>query len=289
MTEPKSVACDPFAGGGSTHHGALPAQHWIHHPIADEGLRRLQELYDSPRSHRTPGMLIFGDSNNGKTLLALRFQKTINRAAPPVEDGQAVPVIYVQSPPGPDLGGLYSAILRSVNAPFAATARLQRKQDQIISLLPQLGTRMLIIDELHNILVGMSNHQATFLNGLKYLSNELQIPIVTIGTNEARAALQLDQQLGNRFRAFHMPRWNPDKEYAKFVIQTFLAFELDAQPLVKLVRSLQELHTLTGGLTGETWSLARAVAARCVAEGRDTVELETVQATDWLPPEERRR
>jgi Bacterial TniB protein len=44
---------------------------------------------------------------------------------------------------------------------------------------------MLMIDEIHNIISGSVSRQRQFLNVLKYLSNDLQIPLVTFGTQDA--------------------------------------------------------------------------------------------------------
>lgn len=289
MNVQQQAILDPLAGGTASVSGGLPALYWLDHPLAQEGLRRLREVYEAPSTHRPGGMLIYGDTNNGKTMLALRFAKEVNKSTSDSSEGRECPVIYVQSPPGPDIGALYSGILMAVNAPFAATHRPQQKQEQIIHLLPQLGTRMIIIDELHNILAGKVDRRNLFLNGLKFLSNELRIPLVAIGTNDARVALQTDQQLGNRFRPFHLSRWKPNPEYSRFVIQLFRVFDLDAKPFAKGSHSLAKFHSLTGGLTGETWSLVRAVALHCRAEGMKKVTMATVDATDWLPPDERRK
>jgi Bacterial TniB protein len=40
-------------------------------------------------------------------------------------------------------------------------------------------------DELHDIMSGSVNKQRQFLNVLKYLRNDLQIPLVGLGTQEA--------------------------------------------------------------------------------------------------------
>ena len=69
---------------------------------------------------------------------------------------------------------------------------------------------MLIIDEIHHILAGNLNRQKGFLNVIKYLGNELEIPVVGVGTRDAYRAIQTDPQLANRFEPAVLPRWELD-------------------------------------------------------------------------------
>jgi hypothetical protein len=49
--------------------------------------------------------------------------------------------------------------------------------------------RMLVIDEAQNILPGSRDQQGRLLNMLRWLGNELQIPLVAVGTAEALRAI----------------------------------------------------------------------------------------------------
>jgi hypothetical protein len=44
---------------------------------------------------------------------------------------------------------------------------------------------MLVIDELHNVLAGRSDKRREFLNLIRFLGNQLRIPLVGVGTREA--------------------------------------------------------------------------------------------------------
>ena len=46
-------------------------------------------------------------------------------------------------------------------------------------------SRALIIDEIHHLLAGSVREQRSLLNQLKFLSSELRMPIVALGTSEA--------------------------------------------------------------------------------------------------------
>ena len=64
---------------------------------------------------------------------------------------------------------------------------------------PLLGAyKFFIIDEIHNILAGSTHKQREFLNILRFLGNELQLPIVGVGIKDAYLAIRSDDQLENR-------------------------------------------------------------------------------------------
>ena len=55
-------------------------------------------------------------------------------------------------------------------------------------LLRATGVRILIIDEVHNLLSGAAGQQRRFLNLLRWLGNELQIPLVPRSAPPRRCA-----------------------------------------------------------------------------------------------------
>lgn len=57
-----------------------------------------------------------------------------------------------------------------------------------LALLYKVGVRKLVIDELHNVLVDNSVNHREFLNLLRFLGNELRIPLAGVGTRDAYLA-----------------------------------------------------------------------------------------------------
>jgi hypothetical protein len=47
------------------------------------------------------------------------------------------------------------------------------------------------------------------LNSIRFLANDLRLPLVCAGTHEAKQALMTDQQLADRFEATEFPAWPP--------------------------------------------------------------------------------
>jgi hypothetical protein len=61
---------------------------------------------------------------------------------------------------------------------------------------------MLVIDEIHAMLQGTFREQRTFLNALRFLANDLRIPLICLGTNEAKQALMPTSSLQIDSRPF---------------------------------------------------------------------------------------
>lgn len=158
---------------------------------------KLGELLGYPPTHRMPNLLIVGETNNGKTGIVSRFQRLHSAADNADGDHATVPVLLIQAPPAPDEGQFYCAILEALAAPYRRRASAGEKQLEVLHVLRGVGTRMLIIDEIHHILAGHISKQHLFLNVLKYLGNELRIPLVGVGTIDAIRAMQTDPQWRN--------------------------------------------------------------------------------------------
>ena len=90
-------------------------------------------------------------------------------------------------------------------------------QFEVVQLLSTVGVKMLIVDEIQHVLAGPMLKQRHFLNVIKYLGNELQIPIVAAGTHDAFNAIQTDPQLSNRFEPALLRRWTLTDEYLRLL------------------------------------------------------------------------
>lgn len=262
---------------------------WIGYPRAQETIDRLENLLTHPKSHRMPNLLIIGDTNNGKTMLVQRF---CNRHKPednPDGDAAVVPVLYVQAPPIPDESRFYNAILELLFAPYKPGDRADRKQFQAIKLLRTVGLKMLVIDEIHHILAGTMSKQKAFLNVIKYLGNELEVPIVGVGTRDAFRAIQTDLQLSNRFDHALLPRWDNDDEYLRLLVTFERAIPL-RQPSNLVDGALADkIYSMSEGYIGEISRLLETAAVDAVETGAERIDKKRLDWIGWVAPSERRK
>jgi DNA polymerase III delta prime subunit len=199
---------------------------WIGFPRAEQVLDRLQSLIEAPRQTRMPGLLVHGASGIGKTMIARNLSRRYAPEYDPFAGITHTPLLLLQAPPAPDERRFYLHILAAVGAP--ATSLGLRAQSvaslevRVIALLRDLGLRMIMIDEVHNLLAGTHREQRRFLNVLRYLSNELEASLVCLGVSEAVDAIRGDVQLVRRLDEHHLPNWRDDAEFSD-MIQTLIA------------------------------------------------------------------
>lgn len=262
---------------------------WIPYQVGDKVLRQLGQMVDGPPSHRPPCLLIYGDTNNGKTLIIRKFAKLRNGA--PVEDTDQLirPVVVVSCPPYTGIRGLAARVLEQLNAPVPLNLRVERLMEQMQFHMRNAGVRMLAVDEIQHLLGIKYDRRMEYFNTLKDLGNILEIPIVLVGTLDAVRAVQSDPQLGNRFEARNVPRWQNTEDYARFLFHLCFAMRLQETSNWGSRALVSRFHTMSEGLTGESWKLMCQAAEVAVRTGRELIDEEVVAQVDWVRPSDRRR
>lgn len=267
----------------------IRAPRWIGYPQAKAILAKLEDLLTYPKSHRMPNLLVVGDTNNGKTMLVQRFCSQHPADDNPAGDGIRVPVLFVQAPPIPDEGRFYNAILELLFAPYKPNDRVDKKQFQVIKLLKYVGLHMLVIDEIHHVLAGNLNRQRAFLNVLKYLGNELQVPIVAIGTRDAFRALQTDPQLANRFEPALLPRWEFDTDFLRLLASFERMLPLREPSVLHDTTLATKLFSMSEGYIGELSRLLTSAAVHAVETEQERIDERVLNGINWVPPSDRKR
>jgi hypothetical protein len=148
-----------------------------------------------------PCLVIFGSTGMGKTRAVQKFLRD-NLAHFDKRLGRTrTPVVSIQMPPTPSERDLYEEILSGMGGVFSHGISVTILRHRIRTLARQLEVRMLIIDEIHSLLAGTFREQRVILNAIRFLANDLRIPLVCLGTEEANQALMTDQHLADRFAA----------------------------------------------------------------------------------------
>ena len=179
-------------------------ERWVTYSRARFSLEVLETLLARPRTTRMPSVAIYADSGMGKTMLMERFR----RAHPSVYDARErrllTPVLAMQMASHPTERRFYGQLLTTINVPFLPRATILDLETQALRSLKRMEVKLLMLDEVHNVLAGSAKEQRILLNTLRYLSNELKISLVCLGISEAREAISGDIQLARRFEEL---RW----------------------------------------------------------------------------------
>jgi len=235
-----------------------------------------------------PNLLVVGDTNNGKTMLVKRFCAQHPPSDNPEGEAISVPVLYVQAPPVPDENRFYNAILELLFAPYKPGDRVDRKQFQALKLMRQVDLRLLVIDEIHHILAGTLSRQKAFLNVIKYLGNELEIPIVAVGTLGAFRAIQTDPQLSNRFDHAVLPRWDNDDNFLRLLMSFEKMLPLRLRSDLHEGSLADRIYSMSEGYLGEISQLLVDAAVHAVETRHECIDGKVLGTIRWVAPSRRR-
>lgn len=263
------------------------ADRWIGYTRAAAALDRLETLFSWPVRQRMPNLLVIGPTNNGKSMLIEKFR----RAHPPVShpDREEIPVLVVQMPSEPSVTRFYTALLAAAGVPLRPRQRVAELEQLALRLLRELGVRMLVIDELHNILAGRGESRREFLNLVRFLGNELRIPLVGAGTREAYLAIRSDDQLENRFAPLTLPRWEAGAEACSLLASFAASFPLRRPSRIATPEMATYLLTRSEGTIGELAHLLTDAAVEAIESGEEAITQRVLLMAPYAGPAERRR
>jgi hypothetical protein len=266
----------------------VQSDRWIGYTRAAQALGRLETLFEWPARQRMPNLLLIGETNNGKSMIIEKFR----RSHPPVPHPawEEIPLLVVQMPSEPSVGRFYTALLAATGAPERARRRQLADLEQLaLRLLRETGVRMLVIDELHNVLGGRADRRREFLNLLRFLGNELRIPLVGVGTREAYLAIRSDDQLENRFAPLTLPRWEAGADACSLLASFAASFPLLRPSRIATAEMAAYLLTRSEGTIGELAHLLTDAAVAAVESGEEAINERTLLLAPYAGPSERRR
>jgi hypothetical protein len=267
---------------------ALQNEYWIGYTRAQEASDKLEELLDYPKRVRMPNMLLISPTNNGKSMIIEKFRRKHLPYTSSNQDHEVIPVLAVQMPSNPSVKRFYSTILEALGAPLIYNTVAQC-ESIALKLMKATEVKILIVDELHNLLAGNNNVQREFLNVLRFIGNEMRIPIVGVGIKDAYLAIRSDDQLENRFEPFILPLWKNDKEFYKLLKSIIMVLPLKkCSPLLEVeIRSV--ILSKSEGTIGEIMTLLTRAAREAIISDKEFIDQEVLEKADYKSPSERRK
>jgi hypothetical protein len=267
----------------------IRADRWIGYTQAQKALVKLEELFTHPERQRMPNLLIVGPTNNGKTMLVEKFRRQHPVTTSDDTQTEQIPILAMQMPSDPTISRFYTMLLYSLNAPSFGSRRVSDLEELSLRILRQVGLRMLVIDELHNVLAGSGPQQRQFLNLLRFLGNELRIPLVCVGTKEAYLAIRSDDQLENRFEPFSLPLWTLDDEFSSLLASFAAVLPLRRASQLHLPDIAHYILSKSEGTIGEITTLLTRSAILAIETGSECIDRKILGLVDYSSPTERRR
>lgn len=259
----------------------LAEDRWIDYPRARKAIGELERLLACPKRTRMPSLLIHGESNIGKSMIIQKFlrdhpQREFNHDTGMLE----LDVLAVEMPSAPTERRFYGQLLLALNAPYKPGDRLASVEFTALSLLRQVGPKMIVVDEVHNLLAGSAREQRASLNLLKFLSNQVPCSIVALGTRDALAAVQTDPQIASRFPGFELSRWQENEDLRGFLAGFERQLPLREPSRISDNRALvSTIMSATSGVTGQITALLSRAAEAAIRAKTERITAELLQVT----------
>lgn len=259
---------------------AIRSDRWVGFDRARRVLRHLDGLCDHPPSTRPPGLAIYGHSGMGKTMLVEKFK----RNHPPIIDHstgvESMPVLAITLTSRPTERRIYGQLLMAMGASINERLTLMELEIRTVLLLKSNNVRVLVFDEVHNLLAGTPREQRVILQLLRYLSNEIKASLVCLGVSEARDAIAGDTQLARRLDQFVLPRWKADEEFQELVTAILRSLPLKL-PSALSSQSLRHLSRLGDGITARVFGILNELAIEAIQDGTERITDENIKS--WKP------
>ncbi|MFG0232931.1 TniB family NTP-binding protein [Achromobacter sp. 413638] len=262
---------------------------WIGYTRAKELLGKLEDLLAHPVQPRMPNMLIVGETNNGKTMLVEKFREKHPASENLTGEAVKIPVLYIQAPPGPDERGIYNAILTRLFEDNPRSESTDAKRDRVVAILRRVSLGLVMIDEIHHLMAGAYVKQRNCLNVLKYIGNELRVPIVGIGTAEAVRAIQTDPQLANRFTPEVLPKWTRNAEFARLMSSFERVLPLRESSHLSTPPLADRILDMSSGTIGEMSTLLNMAAIHAIKVGEERITVSMLENCGYVPPTQRKQ
>jgi hypothetical protein len=161
---------------------AIRTERWIGFGRARRVVEHLSALCEYPPSTRPPGLAIYGHSAMGKTMLVEKFRRDHPPAFNSAVGFETSPVLTISLTSRPTERRVYAQLLMALGVSVNERATLLELEIKAIRLLKDSMVRVLVFDEVHNLLAGSPREQRVILQLFRHLSNELKASLVCLAS-----------------------------------------------------------------------------------------------------------
>lgn len=243
-------------------------------------LRRLVILNRRHNGTARRGLLISGPPTTGKTTTLQQLGRSFHLADRARRHGHDdhLPVVFLSVPPAATPKMLVSELARFLDLPIKANLNQARITDIVCATLLGLGTRLVLVDDVH-LLNTYTRNGAETSDQMKHLSERIPATFVYAGValddspllNGTRGA-----QVAGRFKTVRNPPLEHGSPAQRSAWEGLVkgmddALRLQAHPQGALVRHAAYLHHRTGGRIGSLSALVREAAIAAILDGSEKI------------------
>jgi hypothetical protein len=258
-------------------------------PLGQQMRTRIDDLVANntanPLERRT--LILEGEATYGKTTATMfevlrRQRRAIAERGPLLGPYVHMPWLYVEIGAGYGYRDIAEAI--QIHAGLITRGRdtAQARIGHLRSMLPKLGVEGIVVDDAHNL---RSSPEGRTVDGLKNLLTGLPVSFVFIGLDPMSKSAMLNgaargmgssvQQIARRsdliradLGASAVERRNQWRKVTKSLVGQFHLDDGDADEMLADGDLVRDLHEVTDGLFGGTYTLLKAAAISAIRSGK---------------------
>lgn len=231
------------------------------------------------------GLNIFDPTGTGKSTSADQYRRLIERNAPP----GTKPVLHVSLGTTGTGKQLYAAIMGALGDGFATAGSEASLRARAMKMMEANGVQLLILDEAHH--AGRSGFRGDITAEVKLMLDMGVVPIVLLGTEEARPILAAARELAGRLMSpcrLSPLDWSDedDKELWVGLLRALDARMVKENVTVRPIgldepELAENLAQVTNGTIGQLMRVMIEAIKIATYEGRDNIEvLDLAEAVD---------
>ena len=252
----------------------------VPHTAFQQAVLRVEQCFNYASNATEPICIaVVGESRTGKSrVLEESFANHPLRRTP---EGLDVPILRVKTPSKPTVKGLVELMLQSLNDPRSFSGTENSKTIRLRTLMRNVGTRMVMIDEFQHFFDKASRKVMYHVSDwLKILVDDSKVALVVAGLPDCRAVLDQNEQLAGRFLSpIVMPRfdWKVNDHREEFIgilsaFQESICAHFDIVPLDSEEMAFR-CYCGTGGLIGYLTKFLRQAVWNAIDGRRTTIAL----------------
>ena len=168
-------------------------------------------------------------------------------------------------------------MLRALDCTVIIGSRISELENDALRQLKRAKPRIIAIDEIHHLLACTPREQRAALNVLKFLSNELRVSIVALGTAEALHVMRTDPQIASRFESAALVPWSATEELRSFLAGFSRQLAIEAKDMLSDRVAIDYILELTSGVTGRIVEVLRLAARFSIQNGSHSLTIGLLQ------------
>lgn len=250
------------------------ADRFICHERVGSVIEHCKYLINKPSGVRPTGLLVTSESGGGKTAMAEMLKRRYAPAPATPESPATWPIVYFCMTDARDAKEIYTRMLDAWGYPHASRLTSSERRRKVLDLAKASQLRLIIIDEIQDVLEITPRQQSLALLAVKDIMNSLQVPVLALGTEDAQLALKANAHLKSRFKFRELPTWKCDGYFRNFLEAYLESLPLRRQSLLTSETMMTFIINHAGGRLSDIIERIQRAAALAIESGEERITKE---------------